>query len=322
MNFEKILKTFNEQNNSNNSSNKNTEKNNTDKKNTKINTDKKNIDKPNDKKKNSKLFSNKEQNNIKNKLDDYDNTYSEKIVLHDIEDKDSDFKKQSGTKQIYGIGTDKDIDPQIKLTCNDAIVEKDTCEDFCNDPYYYLRRLQRYDTKLFRPNIGRKEKASKTYPRICQAFSQPVILLENPDTNPKIKRESYTYSIKYSSDPDLFERWYICPLIWCPICEIPISEKDIDPKTIRIRAMKDKGKLCKTAMCPFGNHQVMLRTKDNKNYKYPGFVKNPEHPDGFCLPCCYLTPDNDPKSSGYKSFKKCLGDEIENQTVKEGKIYI
>jgi len=259
--------------------------------------------------------------NIDFELHNIDDSYSNSRIMHGIEDDEIEIKKIKD-KDFFGIGTDDDIDPQIKLTCDDAVIEKDTCEDFCNDPYYYLRRLQRYDTKLFRPNIGKKEKISKTYPRICQAFTQPVVLLENPDTNPNIKRESYTYSIKYSSDPDLFERWYICPQVWCPICEIPILEGDIDPKTIRIRAMKEKGKLCKTAICPYGNHQVMLRTKDNKNYKYPGFVKNSTHPDGLCLPCCYLLPDNVPKSGKYKSFKKCLGDDVENQTIKEGKIYI
>ena len=261
--------------------------------------------------------------NIDFELDDINSNYSNSgIILHEMENDDTDITKILSTKQIVGIGKNSDIDPQIKLDCDDAIIEKDTCEDFCNDPYYYLRRLQRYDTKLFRPNVGKKEKESKTYPRICQAFTQPVVLSENPDTNPNIKRESYTYSIKYSSDPNLFERWYICPQVWCPICEIPILEADIDPKTIRIRAMKEKGKLCKTAICPYGNHQVMLRTKDNKNYKYPGFVKNSTHPDGLCLPCCYLLPDNIPKSGKYKSFKKCLGDDVENQIVKEGKIYI
>jgi hypothetical protein len=106
-------------------------------------------------------------------LDDYNSDYSSnsRYLLHGLDEDYTDISKKSlKNKEIVGIGKNSDIDPQIKLDCDDAVIEKDTCEDFCNDPYYYLRRLQRYDTKLFRPNMGKKENASKTYPYPAQRF--------------------------------------------------------------------------------------------------------------------------------------------------------
>ena len=46
----------------------------------------------------------------------------------------------------------KEIDPNIKLSCEDPLPELDTCKDLCNDRSYFLRRLQRHDPKLFNYN--------------------------------------------------------------------------------------------------------------------------------------------------------------------------
>ena len=224
------------------------------------------------------------------------------------------------SKKIPGLASDDDIGTDIRLVCEDAIPELDTCADFCNDKKYFLRRLQRYDNNLFKFKVDKKNKQSQ-YSRGCQQTKnlQPVVLHYNPETNPKIKRDAYTYSVKYSSDPNTLHRWYICPRVWCPYCEIPISESDIDPKSIRVRSID--GGQCKTAICPFGPHQVFMREKDKKASIYPGFLKNLS-PKGLCLPCCFLTAQDNPKSSSYSTFKKCMGDEVENKNIKNGQIYI
>ena len=49
----------------------------------------------------------------------------------------------SPSQHIVGLASDADLDPNIKLSCDDAVPVKDTCEDFCNDKNYFLRRLQR-----------------------------------------------------------------------------------------------------------------------------------------------------------------------------------
>ena len=228
----------------------------------------------------------------------------------------------NGTK-IEGLAEDSEIDPNIKLKCDDLIPEKDTCEDFCNDQKYFLRRLQRYDNKLFNPKIDKKDKIER-YSRKCQESinRQPVVMPYDPATNPKINQESFTYSVKYKSDPTTaptYDRWYICPKIWCPYCEIPISESQIDKKTIRVRATKDQGGKCTTALCPYGNHQVFIR---EYGHNFPGFLDESFHPQGLCLPCCFKKTQKDPKYSSYTSFKKCIGDDVENEVLKDGQIYI
>ena len=55
---------------------------------------------------------------------------------------------------------------------------------------------------------------------------------------------------------------------------------------------------------------------------YPGFLDPAKHPEGLCLPCCFSLPQNNPKSSKYVKFKKCLGDEVNNVNVKKDQIYI
>ena len=223
-------------------------------------------------------------------------------------------------QEIIGLARDDEIGSDVKLKCDDAIPEKDTCEDFCNDKMYFLRRLQRYDNKLFRPKFNKKNK-SGSYPRQCLVKGQPVVMPYDPDNNPKIKRDSYTYSVKYSSEPELFNRWYICPSIWCPYCEIPISESDIDKKSIRVRSTKNTGGTCIVAKCPFGDHQVFVRSVDKK-YIYPGFISKSDHPQKLCLPCCFINTHDNPKSAFYSTFKKCIGDDYQNKNIKEGTIYI
>jgi hypothetical protein len=253
------------------------------------------------------------------KLEEYDEEIDEMYQIDNIEDVEN--INSLYKSKIVGIAKDEDIGKDIKLVCEDAVPEKDTCEDFCNDQNYFLRRLQRYDNKLFKFNIDKNK--DKQYSRGCQQYiKQPVILPYDPATNSNINKDSYTYSVKYSSDPNVFQRWYVCPKIWCPYCEIPIAEADINPKTIRTRATKEQGGVCKTAICPNGDHQVFIREKDSEQYLFPGFLDSSKHPNGLCLPCCFTKSRQDPKLKAYKSFKKCIGDDINNEVVKDGQIYI
>jgi hypothetical protein len=251
---------------------------------------------------------------------DYD--YDNDIILEDdIYDTSISNKNQYNIKKIEGLARDEDIDPNIRLTCDDIIVEKDTCEDFCNDQRYFLRRLQRYDNKLFKFSVDKKNKQQQ-YSRLCQSERQPIVLAEDPANNPDIKKDSFTFALKYSSNPEI-PRWYICPKIWCPYCEIPILESEIDKKTIRKRATKDRGGYCVVGKCPYGDHQVFVRdTSTSTSYLYPGFSDSAFNPDGLCLPCCFKKSQMNPDSTFYKGFKKCIGDEIENTNVKDGQIYI
>ena len=70
--------------------------------------------------------------------------------------------------------------------------------------YFRSRRLQKHDLNLF------KFKAKLTYSKQCQRNTQPIVLDYDPAKNPKIKREAYTYAIKYGSNPEK-QNYYICP---------------------------------------------------------------------------------------------------------------
>ena len=253
---------------------------------------------------------------------DYDIDLDDDLII----DKELDFvyneeALETNKQKIIGLALDNELQAGLKLTCDDPMPEKDTCADFCNDDKYFLRRLQRYDNKLFKFNIDKKI-GKKQYSRKCQTRKQPIVLPYNPETNDKINRDSYTTSVKYSSEPERFDRWYICPKIWCPYCEIPILEADIDPKTIRIRIIKGETGKCKTAICPNGPHQVFIRDRDNETFIYPGFQDSTDHPKGFCLPCCFKKSQESQESSAYKRFKKCIGDDVNNEDIKDGDIYI
>jgi hypothetical protein len=56
------------------------------------------------------------------------------------------------------------------------------------------------------------------------------------------------------------------------------------------------------------NHFVCM----DKDYRYPGFIQGDKHPKGYCLPCCYTSSStDDAKSLKLITYKKCLGEEIE-----------
>jgi hypothetical protein len=245
---------------------------------------------------------------------DIENNYNETITKYITNNTVTD------KIEIKGLASDDEIGTDVKLKCDDAIPELDTCKDFCNDSSYFLRRLQRYDNTLSKSINDKNSKKKFTYARACQSERQPVILGYNPENDDRIKKSSYKGSIKYSSNPNI-PRWYICPKIWCPYCEIPIDEGDINPKTIKVRVTKNSGGSCKTAICPFGDHQVFMREYQNEIFEYPGFQKK-KHPNGFCIPCCFKMTQQVQKSSYYKTFKKCIGDEVEELNLKDSIIYI
>jgi hypothetical protein len=270
-----------------------------------------------------------------NKYNDFDIDIDDNFYLEDdlkkieeITGKGNDdldeYEKLKSINKYYkniGLATNDQIVSEARLTCDDKVIEKDTCEDLCNDSGYFLRRLQRYDNKLFRFDIKRTGigKNMKQYSRQCQRIFHPVILPYDPDKEPRIKRESYSYSMKYGSDPEN-PHWYICPKFWCPFCEMPILESDVDPKTIKQRKTDGGRSKCNTAKCPRGNHQILFR--DNKSY-YPGFQEPGSHPDGYCLPCCFKLPQNNPKyKESYRDFQKCLGVDVNNNIIDNSKIYI
>ena len=266
--------------------------------------------------------------------DDVNNELNNNNTFNEINDKENDNLESPDILKIPKGKTSS----EVKMTCKDAIDELETCEDICNDSSYYLRRLQRFDSDLF----GYSQKGFKRYSKICQTSTagryQPVILRYNPNIFPNVDTNSYSYAINYGSVPEK-KYWYICPKGWCPYCQLPINVHKLKLSDIKIRkTFKDLQ--CAVAKCPFQinknwpNHNAMLRYEDTDKikvgtkgdddgytkYLYPGFNTKQKHPEGYCLPCCFKNNQQDKKYSAYKTFKTCLGEEINNINNNSDKI--
>lgn len=247
--------------------------------------------------------------------EDIDVTIDEK---QEYEDK----KYPKSSKEGIKLAPDNLLGKDVRLHCKDEEDydrEKDTCKDLCNDSRYFLRRLQRRETSLF--HYKPLTPKDKTYSRACQENRQPVIMDGNPDEDPTIDKNSYYNVLKYGTNPDQ-QYYYMCPSAWCPYDEKPVLYSKV--KNIRSRYISGKGE-CLVGDCPYGKHQLLIRTSnysDDKRGLYVGFTSQ-THPDGFCLPCCFKSPQHIQTSASYYRYKKCLDEDVDDMnTEKDDKIYI
>ena len=244
--------------------------------------------------------------------------------------KPSFFKETKNVSAYHSGGpiqfaADSELEYSVRLQCEDAIPELDTCRELCNDKSYILRRLQRYDIRLFRFRDEKNSKA-KNYAKLCNANHdrQPIVLSYDPTKDPTIEKGSFTYPIRAGSDPE-HQYWYICPKVWCPYCEKPIAYNSV----INIRKMKTSKDqtMCVTGNCPNGNHQVRIKTyNEGEDHMggpiYPGYLPSEKHPDNLCMPCCFNENQmKNPKSPKFIRMKRCMGEEITTAS-EEKNLYI
>ena len=219
------------------------------------------------------------------------------------------------------LATDEEIDRNIRMQCEDKDTKKDVCQDFCEDEFYALRRLQKYDNPVFR---FRSDPKFDNFARQCQPQErQPLVMRFNPAENPKVDPKAYANAVQFGSSPDR-QNWYLCAQVWCPYEEIPILYDSIKDKII-VREVSRKGN-CLTAKCPSclkQNKTTFLRiVEDNKFHPYLGFIDDSNHPNHLCMPCCYRKPMDNPKAKGYSKFMKCLGKNVDSTVEGESADYI
>jgi hypothetical protein len=251
-------------------------------------------------------------NNINNI---FNNSFSQSINSFSMNNMSMNNNNNIKTVQDKFLANDADIESTLLMTCDDPIYHLDVCTDICDDPNYILRRLQRYDNKLFK--FSGKSKSGKkidNYSRKCgrSGDRQPIVLNYNPDENLDINRNSYTYACKYRSNPDMAFRWYICPRVWDAYEEKPVAYDQVtDIKVKRIKGTK----ICKIGVGPYGN-KVLINSSDDFTRKdtkwergfYPGFLDKNRHPDKLCMPCCFESHQlKKPK------YKDCMGEEIDDK---------
>jgi len=156
---------------------------------------------------------------------------------------------------------------------------------------------------------------------MCSASTQPIVLNYNPDNDPTIDRRSYTYALKYKSDPNMKDRYYICPRAFDPIVEKPVffdSIKDIEWKNIQKTGKKMIG------TSPYGNQTLINSSPDYLKLisqlphgLYPGFKNPNNNPDNLCMPCCFIKS----KLNNIRT-KKCLGIDSNDIIVDDNKKYL
>lgn len=219
------------------------------------------------------------------------------------------------------LATDEEIDHNILMHCKHQDLKKDVCVDFCDDEFYALRRLQKYDNPIFR---FRSDPKFDNFARQCQPQErQPLVMRFDPTQNPKVDPKAYANAIKYGSSSDR-QNWYMCAQVWCPYEEIPILYDAIKDKIIK-RQTSRKG-ICLTAKCPSclkENKVTWLRiVEESKFHPYLGFIDDSNHPNHLCMPCCYRKPMDNPKAKGYSKFMKCLGKNVDASVESESAEYI
>ena len=250
--------------------------------------------------------------------DEYINTTN--AVANEDNNNDSQIKTSNDFNRSTYLARDSDIDRNIRMQCEDKDLKHDVCTDFCEDEFYTLRRLQKYDNPIFR---FRSDAKFANYAKQCQPQErQPIVLKNDPATNPKIDPESYKNAIRYGSSSDR-QNWYICAQVWCPFEEIPILYNRIK-NNIKIRPTR-KGN-CLTAKCPSclenGQTTWLKIVEDNKFNPYIGFIDDSNHPNQLCMPCCFKIQKDNPKSKGYHKFMKCLGKNVDSSVDSEGIDYV
>jgi hypothetical protein len=219
------------------------------------------------------------------------------------------------------LATDEEIDRNIRMQCEDKDLKKDVCSDFCEDEFYALRRLQKYDNPVFR---FRSDPKFDNFARQCQPQErQPLVMRFDPTQNPNVDPKSYANAVKFGSSSDR-QNWYMCAQVWCPYEEIPILYDSIKDNIIK-RKISRKG-YCLTAQCPSCLKQkktTWLRiVEDSKFHPYLGFIDDSNHPNHLCMPCCYRKPMDNPKAKGYSKFMKCLGKNVDSSVESESADYI
>jgi len=254
--------------------------------------------------------------NALNELEEEENAELERIN----EFENSNNKKYDFDRNAY-LAKDKDIEKDIRMKCEDVVEGRDVCTDYCEDEFYNLRRLQKFDNAIFRYKSDNVK--YKNYARQCQPQDrQPLVLKNDPRTDERINPKAFENVVKYGSSSDR-QNYYICSRAWCPVEEIPIWVGDlVGESKIQKRPTIRKG-VCLTAKCPSCLKKkppkvTWLRIVDEKKFQpYVGFIDESKHPNNLCMPCCFKKRSDvwDEKTQkvppkGYEKFKKCLGEDI------------
>lgn len=144
---------------------------------------------------------------------------------------------------------------------------------------YVISELHRADASLF-DTTGKE----KLYSRICGHVNLRQPIRVSPKEIDRIERAfpgSLTGTVATGSTPDaVANNRYICPKVWCPKSRVAMTLEQYDANGKR---------------CPNPDIREEALVFDSESYwkgrdRHPGFLDPKFHPDGLCMPCCFLKP--------------------------------
>jgi hypothetical protein len=157
------------------------------------------------------------------------------------------------------------------------------------DRYPFMLNLQQYTNmlKIYAPRIAKKEVAFIEYGTQNTAKS----IKDSEGALEKIT------VLRYGSDPSYKNLLYfLCHTILCLKDLLPILKIDWDSDTDYYGKKKEPkscpfchGKEVKDREHPKVGETVFIRGLKPSQHAWINFLKNPEHPDGFELPCCFVS---------------------------------
>lgn len=152
-----------------------------------------------------------------------------------------------------------------------------------NPQNHLLTMLRKADRTLFKYPGSR-------YATDCarNMMRQPVVLSrEDLERTNKLYPGGHTGAIvNYGTTPEKASKnAYICPEVWCPRSKVALSREQFEKLGRKCPSGKDDD-----VEEPLVFDSKYWETKGQGRGHNPGFLDRRKHPGGFCMPCCFIKP--------------------------------
>ena len=205
---------------------------------------------------------------------------------YDDEDEDDDDNDNEDKDVTGGANTPKTDTDELEIDLTGAKL---------SNPNPFFARMKKREPKLF---VTKAEGEFGAYSRMCpwNLQRQPVILTdEEKEVIDENHPDSYTKAVKYGSDPEKKDYWYICPRYWSLRDNTSLTEEEVKSGKY--------GKIIPAKAKVAGKDETIFDFSDGRRkdasgnfhriHSSPGFLNPSKHKDGKCLPCCFKAWDSD-----------------------------
>jgi len=210
----------------------------------------------------------------------------------DVDSSDSDSDDEQGI--VFGGNNQNDRFPYREVHGGTSSMNDETYErDLDGKPLkigndnIILNRLKKREPRLFLSKDAENGLFDR-YSRLCPAYRQPVIISEEEKT--KIDAEhpgSYSQATKYGTDPEN-PNWYICPRYWCLKTNTSLTYEQVQSGVCG-KVIPQGEDVIRPGHYVYEFNRGVQHSNSDGSYhdNKPGFLTKDNHPDGYCLPCCF-----------------------------------